>query len=109
MGEGKTNNLNFNDIYPHKQIYTYNKYGMSWKIEVPRNKKNYNMDDIRINPKPTCQKCGVEMTHKDNLLWYTFSCFNCGQKIRTWMSIGKIRFQLKESFKINFQNKNSKK
>lgn len=104
MNEGKTNTLNFDDIYPHEELCQFPEYGMCWKIEVPKNEKNWTMEHIRVNPNPTCPKCKVLMTHQDNFFWYTFSCFKCGQKIRTLMSIEKIRFQIKELFKIKFKN-----
>ena len=106
MNEGKTNTITVYDIGFYSKISAYNdEYGMKWDIEVPNDEINWSIKDIQINPVPTCQKCGVELTNKDNYLWYTFHCFNCGLKRRTWMSTDKIRFQVRELSKIELRKK----
>ena len=106
MNEGKTNTITVYDIGFYSKISAYNdEYGMKWDIEVPNDEINWSIKDIQINPVPTCQKCGVELTNKDNYLWYTFHCFNCCLKRRTWMSTDKIRFQVRELSKIELRKK----
>lgn len=106
MNEGKTNTITVYDIGFYNKISAYNdEYGMKWDIEIPDDTRNWTIDDIQINPEPTCIKCGVKLTHKDNYLWYTFYCFNCGLKRRTWMSTDKIIFQVKELSKIELRKK----
>ena len=106
MSEGKINMITVYDIGFYKKISAYNdEYGMKWDIEIPEDKRNWSVNDIQINPEPTCQNCGVTLTHKDNLLWYTYHCFKCDLKRRTWMSNDKIIFQIRELSKIELKEK----
>ena len=112
MNEGKTDILKHWHIVPYKKVCFANAFDMKWDVEIPKGEpvnliNVYNNFDIP--PKPKCEKCNVKLDYQDNFLWYTYDCFNCSFKKRTWQCLEKVTDHVNEVFSAKLEEDIKKK
>lgn len=108
MKEGKTDTIQLLYLVSCKVVCYIFEFDMKWDVEIPKSEE-INLiniyDNFNIPPEPKCPKCNVKLDYKDNLLWYTFNCFNCSFKKRTWKNVDILTRHVKEIFKVKLENK----
>ena len=106
MREGKSNTITLLYVVSCKPVCSIIEFDMEWVVVIPKDEndtliKIYNNFDI--SPKPKCPNCKVKLDYQDNLLWYTFDCFNCSFKKRTWQNLDRLTNHVKELFKVKLE------
>ena len=112
MNQGKTDIVKHWHFTTHKTVCFIKAYDMKWDVEIPEEKSRsliniYNFFDIPENPK--CEKCDTKLEYHDNILWYTYSCFNCSFKKRTWINLERLTDRVNEDFKVEIKNRIKRK
>lgn len=121
MNEGKTNTINFSYFVSCQAVCYIIAFDMKWDVEIPKDELINLMngseliklltiyDNFNISSEPKCPICNVKLDYQDNLLWYTFDCFNCSFKKRTWKNSDRLTKHVNEIFKVKLENKLMKK
>lgn len=108
MNNGKTDKLKHWHVTPYRKVCYINAYDMKWDVEIPEDETRSLMNIYKyfdISPEPKCMECNTKLEHHDNIYWYTYSCFKCSFKKRTWSNLEKLNDHVSEEFKIEIENR----